>query len=945
MTLLPRTSPPLEDVWVALDLETTGLSPEADEIIEIGAVKFQGDRVLDTYQTFVNPQRRLSGFIRRFTGITQAEVDAAPPFSSVAGALASFIGPTPVVGHNVAFDLGFLDRSGLRLSNPRSDTWDMAFVLFPELRDYSLAGLAGWLGIGHPRPHRAVDDAQIAMQIFLRLVERLSDLDPYTLAEMRRLSTRSRWVMSYLLERLEADGERMRQPPLSEVGVTGLDIGDLRRRLRSERALRSQQRTVELDVDLVASLLGEGGPLSRAMTGFEERAEQVEMARAVAEAINRGHRLIVEAGTGVGKSLAYLIPAALYALRNNRRVVVSTNTINLQEQLLNKDIPMLVQALALVDGDAAEDFRYTQLKGRANYLCLKRWNHLRSLETLTDGEGRLLAKTLVWLQRTDTGDRGELNLGHRRAAAAWDRISAQGAVECPRPTGPCFLKAARDKAASSHLVIVNHALLLADLIMGGSVIPGHDLLIIDEAHHLEDQATRHLGFELGRSSFDGHLQALGGDRGLLNEAIAAFRGSSAAVTRRRTVEEVVAGAFPLIPATRDHVARLFSILEAVFDAQGYDGAGRDNGLRVTSATRSQPAWSEVEIQWENVDASMSDLASALGRLEVSLEGLEEAGLLDYEGLTSELANAHQVGSELRQRLTEFVVHPKEDGVYWATRVGRDVDLLLHAAPLHVGQALDEMLYSRKDCVVMTSATLSANESFAHICERTGFADPDELLLGSPFDYPRAALLCVPDDMPEPNSWAYQPAVEQAVMDAVLAVGGHTMALFTSHASLQTTAAAIRGNLRARGITVLAQGIDGTPPQLVRRFIEDPKSVLLGTASFWEGVDLAGDSLKVLLVARLPFNVPSEPVFAARSELYDNPFNQYAVPQAILRLRQGFGRLIRTKTDRGVAVVLDRRILSRRYGKAFVGSLPPVTLKTCGLGELPHEIRKWLEDGP
>jgi DNA polymerase-3 subunit epsilon/ATP-dependent DNA helicase DinG len=242
---------------------------------------------------------------------------------------------------------------------------------------------------------------------------------------------------------------------------------------------------------------------------------------------------------------------------------------------------------------------------------------------------------------------------------------------------------------------------------------------------------------------------------------------------------------------------------------------------------------------------------------------------------------------------------------------------------------------------MTSATLSTAGSFAHISERTGFHDPDELLLGSPFDYAHAALLSVPEDMPEPNSRAYQSAVESAVTDAAVAAGGATMALFTSHAALQATASAIRGGLQSQGLSVLAQGIDGTPQRLVSRFLDDPRSVLLGTASFWEGVDLAGESLKVLLLARLPFNVPTEPVFSARSEMYDNSFGEYAVPQAILRLRQGFGRLIRTKSDRGVAVVLDRRIVSRRYGREFLESLPPVARRDCRLRDLGDVVRDWL----
>ena len=218
--------------------------------------------------------------------------------------------------------------------------------------------------------------------------------------------------------------------------------------------------------------MDEGGPLSEIITGFEHRPEQVAMARAVATAVNQGQRLIVEAGTGVGKSLAYLIPAALYAMMNNRRVVVSTNTINLQEQLLNKDAPVVARALGAVDGITAEDFKFTQLKGRANYLCLKRWNQLRSSEALSESEARLLAKTLVWLETTDTGDRSELNLRQHRSSAPWERLSAQGATDCPRLTGPCFLRAARERAAAAHLIIVNHALLLSDLTAGRVGYPG-----------------------------------------------------------------------------------------------------------------------------------------------------------------------------------------------------------------------------------------------------------------------------------------------------------------------------------------------------------------------------------------------------------------------------------------------------------------------------------------
>jgi len=938
--LLP--SSPLEDPWVALDLETTGLSREDDRIIEIGAVKFQGDRVLDTYRTFVNPNRRLDDFIRRYTGISQADVDDAPSFASVAADLVAFVGSSPIVGHNLAFDLGFLGMQQVRLENPVCDTWDMAYVISPRQRDYSLGGLAMALGVSHDRPHRALEDATATMGVFLKLADQMGELDPLALAEMQRLAGRSSWVLSHILERFDG----VRSPafvPAESQGrdISGLDTEALRERLRHGRALRANQLGSDLDVDLVGGLFDDDGPLSRAISGFEGRPEQVEMARRVADAINGGERLIVEAGTGVGKSLAYLLPAALYALANNKRVVVSTNTINLQEQLLTKDVPILVRALGELPDVRAEDFRFTQLKGRANYLCMKRWHHMRSNESISEDEARMLAKTLVWLESTSTGDRSEINLGHWSSAAPWDRLSAQGALDCPGSGGPCFLRAARDKAAASHLVIVNHALLLSDLTTGGALIPDYDVLIIDEAHHLEDEATRHLGFEVAQSRIDDQLQSLSGERGLLNVAVTAFRSSTAAAGRRETVEEAAALIVGLLPRLRDQMAGMFSMLSSILAEGAEGGPSRMQELRITSGTRAQPGWSDLEVQWENVDLVLAELGNGLRRLETSLEGLEEAGLIGYDGLLIEVTKAQQANTDLRQGLSEVIPKPEPGGIYWATRGRQGTDLILHKAPLHVGETLNEQLFSKKECVVMTSATLSTNGTFDHTRGRTGFDDAEELLLGSPFDYEKAAMICVPSDMPEPTSREYQEAVVQAVKGSALAAGGHTMALFTSHAALRAVASAVRGDMQANGISVLAQGVDGTPAQLLRRFLDDPKSLLIGTSSFWEGVDMPGDSLEVLLVARLPFNVPSEPVFASRSEQYEDQFGEFAIPQAILRLRQGFGRLIRTKTDKGVAVILDRRIVSRRYGKAFLDSLPPGTFKGCSLKTLPDEIREWL----
>ena len=945
--MFPHHTDPHEDVWVAFDLETTGLDASKDAIIEIGAVKFQGGKTLDTFSALVNPQRRISPFIASLTGIRQRDLDRADTIERIAASFIAFVGSSPLIAHNADFDLGFLRNSGIDFANPVIDTYDLAYIVRPDSPSYSLENMAQRLELPHDRPHRALDDAIAAKMLFLSLLQDAAALNPVTLAAMQRLAQASNWSISYLLDGIAANpraSQSTNDAADSDIGINGLDMRRISRRLHSGGVLRERESVTPVDADMVASMFSDGGALSHALDGFESRSEQAQMAQAVTEAINDGERIIIEAGTGVGKSLAYLLPAALYALANGKRVVISTNTINLQEQLLQKDVPILVEALDSVDG-GGEGLRFAPLKGRANYLCMRRWNTMLTSGESSPDEARMLAKTMLWLQSTASGDRSEINLGHPRAAAPWDRLSANNARGCLRNESVCFLRSARERAAASHLVIVNHALLLSNATTGGTLIPDYDVLIIDEAHHLEEEATKHLGFELTQAGFNEHFQNLSGESGLPNQATVAFRSATTdTAARRETVETVVDEITRLLPRMRDSIARLMTGLEAMAQPSGNGRRAQTayaQQTRVTRGARAHPRWSELEIGWENADLALGELGRQLANLQRALEGLEEAGLLNYESLVNDIADAAQSNTELRRQLKEFVVAPDDDAIYWLTLSARRAELSLHAAPLHVAEQLDELVFSEARSVVMTSATLSTEQNFDHIIERTGFTDARELLLGSPFDYPNAAVLCLPSDMPEPRSWAYQDALESAIKDAAIAADGRTMALFTSYSALRSTASSIRDDMKARGIEVLQQGADGPPAQVVRRFMQNPRAVLLGTSSFWEGVDLPGDALSVLIVARLPFNVPTEPVFQARSELYDNAFMQYAVPQAILKLRQGFGRLIRTKTDRGAVIILDRRVTASRYGSAFLRSLPAARRVDCELYRLPDIIRSHL----
>ncbi|MFH1560632.1 MAG: helicase C-terminal domain-containing protein [Chloroflexota bacterium] len=931
------------EVCVSLDLETTGLIAETDEIIEVGAVRFQGDRVLDTFHTLVNPYRPLPQFIRELTGISQAEVDAGSPFATVAPQLESFIGDCPIVGQNVGFDLGFLSKKGLNFSNPYYDTLEMASVLLPRQREYSLAPLAASLGIEHHRPHRALEDAEVTAQVFHALTSVALELDEGLLSELGRLYARARGHLAALFLRLQrAKGQETGIKP-STTGLLGLDMEALEKRMESPPALRSQKEHHPLDEEAVAGFFQEDGPLARVLEGYHYRPQQAEMARAVAQALNGKRTLVVEGGTGVGKSMAYLLPALLFALENNARVVVSTNTINLQEQLIAKDLPTLSRALDEWSPDFA-GVRFSLLKGRDNYLCLRRWRQLRREESLSPEEARMASKVMVWLQSTSSGDRAEMNVASRDMPL-WSRMSSAGAIDCPpRTREACFLRAAREQAEAAHLVVVNHALLMRDLVEGGGIIPGYDYLVIDEAHHLEEEATRQFGSRLSQGTVEEHLERLEGGRGIYRE-MRAFLGQLLASPRAAVLEPLIQEGEALLPRAREHTGTLWTTLVAFLEHHHDEGDARNLLLRVTRSSRVQPGWSQVEVAWENVDLALSQVARNLERLTQALAGMEDRQLAGYDSLVMEVSSCLSTTEDIREKLNSFIIHPEDEQIYWMTQEIRDGEVALNAAPLHVGGILQKELFSKKESVILTSATLSTQGNFRHISERLGLEDVDELLVDSPFDYPKAVLLCIPSDIPDPTSRGYQEALQQALIDVCRAAGGRTMGLFTSHAALQAARSGIREELEGLGFKVLAQGVDGTPRSLLATFLQEPESVLLGTASFWEGVDIPGGALKALVMARLPFNVPTEPVFAARSQLFEDPFNQYAVPQSVLRFRQGFGRLIRGEEDRGVVVVLDQRILSRRYGPVFLESLPGCTVMKGSLRELSQAVRQWITGTP
>jgi len=935
--------------YVALDLETTGLDADRDTIIEVGAVKFRDDEVLETFSTFVNPGRPIPRQITDLTGIRDDDVAGAPGLHDVLPRLARFVGQRPIVGHSVGFDLSFLRRHSRLFENEALDTFELAGVLIPHAERYSLKALAQMLGIEMERAHRALDDAQATHRLFRALLLRAVSLPPRLLKEIVGHGERAGWAAaSFFRAALE---EAARHPPEQRarprLGVA--PEGLLFATAEQARPLQPAAERTMLDVEELAALLKESGAFEAHFPGYEHRPQQVAMLRGLARALNRSEHLLVEAPTGVGKSLAYLIPAVHWAVQNGERVVVSTNTINLQEQLYHKDLPDLARVLPF-------EFRAAVLKGRSHYLCPARLQALRRRGANSPDEARVLAKVLVWLPETADGDGDELFLPNPVERALWWQLSADyegcDPEHCRRfHEGTCYFYNARRVAESAHLIIVNHALLLADVAVQNRALPEYKYLIVDEAHHLETATTNGLSFETDRTSLRRLLSEIGkvGPSGRVTGLLAEVIGRCQKARLPSDVMEQVELFVGKIGLAADRATRelgvFFDRLDEFVEEQK---EGRHSQYsfrpRITSGMRVQPAWETVEITWDDANAPLVAVADGLERLAGSLDGLSSSDVPDADGFEELQALVLGVGqrlAETRGQIRQMITQPSPSLIYWLESDPRNDHLSLHAAPLHVGLLVEEHLFHKKESVVLTSATLRTSGTFDFLRERLNAWEADELAVGSPFDYETSTLVYLVNDVPEPGRPGYQRAVEQGMAALFRATQGRALALFTSYSQLRATLRAIRAPLTQAGITVQAQGQGISRAQLLQNFRTGQRQVLLGTRSFWEGVDVPGEALSCLAIARLPFSVPSDPIFAARAETFEQPFFEYAVPETILRFLQGFGRLIRTRTDRGVVVVFDRRLLTKSYGPLFIESLPEPTVRRGSVALLPRAAAEWL----
>lgn len=700
-----------------------------------------------------------------------------------------------------------------------------------------------------------------------------------------------------------------------------------------------------LQPSTIADLLGPQGPLATHLGNYEERPEQLRMAFAAAEAFNNDGLATIEAGTGTGKSLAYLIPAILWSLRNEQPVAISTNTINLQEQLISKDLPLLKKAIG-------DEFVAVLVKGRNNYLCPRRMDTAcREPDLFQSEHSSELNQLAEWATTTKAGSRDELTF--IPAAAVWAEVCCE-MDQCPRTRCPhytnCFFHKARRRASHADLLIVNHALLLADLAVraqtenytSAAVLPPYSRIIIDEAHHLEDAATRNFSIRISAHSFGYILNRLvhprKQDRGmlprLLNRLAKELPDSHGPLydSLYKRIEELLANCRQLRDEAMEHFSRQRDLLSP--DTRETRWGNEEFRWRITPDQTQSDSWLRLQ-------DSLQPLAKKCGEIALQIELLVKLCEQLPDDATEKMAPQLTDIRGMRGRLSclstdlSYFLSADSSACTWLEIIRpaaqrKEPILWLNTAPISVANTLKEAVYDRFRSIVLTSATLTVNQRFTFFNQRAGLelcpdARRSELLLESPFDFAEQAIVAVPTDIVPPTHKDYAAMLSEQVEQAVLASKGRSFVLFTAYSLLRKLFNELEPPLQARGLNCLCQG-QSARHLLLKKFRQNNNNILFGTDSFWEGVDVPGKALEQVIITRLPFRVPTEPIQVARSEYLEqqgrDPFMHYTVPQAVLRLKQGFGRLIRHRQDRGVVLILDQRVASKGYGRIFLNSLPP-----------------------
>ena len=692
---------------------------------------------------------------------------------------------------------------------------------------------------------------------------------------------------------------------------------------------------IKIDID---EYFGENGFIHKNFGKFEVRREQYEMAKSIENSMNENKKLIVEAGTGTGKTIAYLLPTLLYAIENNLKVIVSTNTINLQEQLVNKDIPLLKKIIN-------EDFNYQIVKGRGNYLCKRKLYNIDVTEKETDTEEERTEKNIIrnlidWDKNvTRTGDRNELK--YEISNSIWEKVNSEvdmcKGVKCPHYSKCHFFKA-RKNVADATLLIVNHHMFFADLAIRNqtgfytnySILPNYDIVVFDEAHNIEDTARNYFTFETSKISF-GRLMGNIYNRRVVNSSnggaivrLMTYLNESLSSEEYEKVDELKEDAIAELNIFYDKGIDIFDKLIYLFSENNNN---REIKIKIDKQKmQSNKAFREVMEINSQFKESYGNLVIRINKF---LNTVSNYNLEDKEGFLFEFSRYYERLKQYYKKF-EFILEGKEEGyVYWANVTTIRPNVKLYATPFDISDELNDNLFTKMDRMVFTSATLAVDNKFDYYKKSIGLMKEnrrkiDERIVKSPFDYEKQMKVYIPEDALDPTNIEFLRDLEEFIEGAIKNTKGHCFLLFTSYSALNFLYNQLKSRFSEKEYTLIKQN-DFPRHEMIEIFKNSKNPILFGTDSFWEGVDVQGEQLQSVIITKLPFKVPNDPVTEAIIENIrkngQNPFNDYQVPQAVIKFKQGVGRLIRSKTDSGNIIILDNRIIKKMYGKKFLSALP------------------------
>jgi len=929
---------------VVIDLETTGHSPENnDKIIDIGMVMIEGDKIVDTKASLINPQQTIPSFITKLTAITDEAVQGAPHFIDKADYILEHFQDSYLIAHNVPFDLGFLNaelknNGKPTLKNPVIDTVELARILFPASPSYKLSQLAAYLNIEHDEPHRALSDAYVTAEIFLLLKEKLNQLPYETLAHLATLEPK-----------LDSNLQEILQAAMDKVSFTFEEDDTLH--TYQGLAFRMQDLPEEKEEpfplsfgDYMDSIYEDKGALERHFKKYEKRPEQREMSEAIFDAFQSKNHALIEAETGTGKSLAYLLPAVYEAYQEKQRIVISTYTTQLQTQLLDEEIPLIKKIVPF-------PFQAVVLKGRNHYISLERFYHeLNKMERDTYDITLTKAKLLVWITETETGDIDEIRLP-ASGYAFYNRISAgaEGKLDVGSPWFRySYYIQARQRATRSDLVITNHALLCTDMFHDYQYLPSYHFLIVDEAHHLESTAGHHYGLRVDYTSLIYTLNQIGrSDEDKLCNRLKMKYGSLLSGFSFDRWDEA-------LDQTKYEIDVFFQYLHSFVSSERRKNKTLSDIGRIQfrfNQERIDPAnWDEMTEMVRRIIYYYRDLIEYLLDIDQILEKEEEYQRQDRHEL---LFMKDEIEESIEEFDYLFLAEPSMEHVKWIEMdtKGPQQAVFLYSEPIDISQLLNKHLFQKKESVILTSATLTMRNSFRYIKNRIGLSEEEVVTkqFSSPFTFKDQVKVLVPNDFPhikQDKMDDFIHATSEAILSLAEVTDGRMLVLFTSYDMLRRSYKLLKEIMPENEYMLIGQGItSGSRTRLKKNFQSFERSILLGTSSFWEGVDIPGEDLSCLMIVRLPFQPPNHPVFEAKSqnlkEAGKNPFMDLSLPNAVIKFKQGFGRLIRSTNDRGLVFICDARVVQARYGKYFTESIPDVEVTYDSSVELFNQAKDWF----